>query len=1053
MTPVGDVSGDFTELVIRITIDNKTVSIPFGTVISGRTCVVDWGDGAITRHSASWPADDQSTDVPSHSYLIGDYTIRISNDLESIGFAAKRVTESDSGAAAYMTALTKLGSRITKLDGNFLTRGYNISSMPSMANITEISDWGDPAWLTGQGAFWQTPVTDLSWFPSAITGTLQDYCFYNCASLTSIAALNVGDSITTVSSVAALDSQCITGVGDGTFEYCSALADLGTMRFVKSLGDYAFSRCTSLTLWPTYAIEQGYISRRAAAGEYGSVPELYSMTYGDGVFYQSGIKCVGPMRGDSRPSYGAYSFFGSAIEHIGLSASGGVEISWHYTDGTSDGTYVSLASARYRRDVVKSVSRSGNTVTMTFCGGDTMSYTVTPASGKTLKTGSELVLYKDYGNTSYADFGVNDVGISVRMSWYDNRPYKYDFTSAYLGPYCFGNCRNLVSTSGLPRDYLDWQEGLFSGCTSLSRIRYPFDYNYPIPSDEVFYNATYDEIIDPSTYDYRDFTDNTQTDGYFAKNGCHYLVKVGDSCFSGCTGLSGQVASKGFESLGASVFSGCGDGITSFWFASYAAHLYRQGVGYTYYQHYYSALRSVGPNCFNGCTYGNATGNDMFIVFDSPYAAPYFAPNAFYGMRTYAIDSWFVIGYGVSLAPYIYVRCRGSLSRFNWSGANSAVLSSNVFVADGATTATLRFGNTLDRSAGDYIPMVLSRGPLSSNPSTSNITASAFLTSHTSAGALTFTCDINIPANSVITLTGTSLTSISAGLAVVPQRLANTCTGFTAQLISVASDFEEKIATVTGSVTLYLTKQTSTFTATKTEYVVVRCTSVSGSSATVSFPPVKVTGTDVVAFTSTAPVYTGMSSLASDNTSGFLKLQQAITWGTGVDCTQIVCGAGQELTGQLNGQTARFSTKIFRNVSSSWELCDYACQCSDEVEVYVPVIVYPSGTTASYSAFYTPTLVKAKFWGYSTSSVISTDLFYTPVVQFTENFTVPSGYVAAVSSGFVGDFWHYYHPDEYAQWNPTYPTSEWYWPMTERVAMAFRLAANGDLSIDDLLNS
>lgn len=121
-----------TRLTVRAEPAAMTVRIAGGFLAPGSTgATVRWGDGTVTRYP--WPKN------LSHTYARpGEYTVEISDDLESFAFAAYDWTAAERGALAeFLTCGDKVG-RIDVYGFNCCGR---MRGKISLSNVTEVDSY------------------------------------------------------------------------------------------------------------------------------------------------------------------------------------------------------------------------------------------------------------------------------------------------------------------------------------------------------------------------------------------------------------------------------------------------------------------------------------------------------------------------------------------------------------------------------------------------------------------------------------------------------------------------------------------------------------------------------------------------------------------------------------------------------------------------------------------------------------------------------------------------------------------------------------------------
>lgn len=387
--------------------------------------------------------------------------------------------------------------------------------------------------------------------------------------------------------------RAVVDIGRGAFEQCENLTSIdSTFKYIRDIGDDAFRYCTSLG--PCYPEKQMQLAYPLdAAGRPGG------RRVGERAFMGCTSLEYVMREPDGSVWFELRAFDGcTGITTLdGLSLAGYALCATLSRDGAAVTSRAPVAFDTAHHPPNPTVSRSGNTATVTVPDGRTLSYTW-PARDGTVTS----VMVVPVFSTSLAP-------------------------GAYLGPYCFAGCTGLTSTRGLPFSIRDYPEGLFYGCTGLTEY---IDVTDP--------GATGDFVLaSPVQPDFVPRSGGRYPNSCFTTgNGASSLLKtIGDSCFADCTSLS-TVEFTGVTSVGAFAFSGC-TSLRRIDFLPYTIPLYSNGVQQSLSA--VSSMVSVGARFLEDCSHSGATPawetglgapymHELVIRFDSE-VMPTFDPEAF----------------------------------------------------------------------------------------------------------------------------------------------------------------------------------------------------------------------------------------------------------------------------------------------------------------------------------------------------------------------------------------------------------------------------------------
>lgn len=479
-----------TGTAVRIAVprDGYSVAIGGAEIIPGRVCIIDWGDGSVTRLTESWRS--AFNECPQHVYQLGAYTITVSDTVTSLAFAT------DDGVSPDITAVLSIGSRITALDPGMFRYCSSIPP-PAVMRDSSIVDMPEEEDIYyGAFAHCTSLDGDLSWFPSGVSGTLQRGIFQGCTGIESLIGLPVGEGE-------------IDKIGDAAFEGCRSLSVTGSLGCVKEIGVSSFSGCSSLTVAPTRGdepykstIDEPGMPRARKIGD-------YAFSYCSSI-----VTFETPWL---QPWFGDYAFQGCTslrtIKPLSLSY---LTFNVNFSDGTSYYEIMPRDGRTLMNDVA-SITKSGNSLTVTLLDG----VEITRTYGKNIASTSNL----EY--------------------WYYNDFENSGYVSSIIGKGCFSGCTALTSTAGMPFSVREWPEE----CFSYSGVEEIVDvFGCPVDFDRF---PNYARVAEGS-YDNSDFTFNGKNslltlgprcfgycNGLTGKVELLGVKEIKERCFERCENLSG----------------------------------------------------------------------------------------------------------------------------------------------------------------------------------------------------------------------------------------------------------------------------------------------------------------------------------------------------------------------------------------------------------------------------------------------------------------------------------------------------------------------------------
>ena len=436
---------------------------------------------------------------------------------------------------AFIKSIT-IGSNVTSIEE------YALSDCPDLTNITipnSVTSIGDHAFYHCSGL---TSIT----IPDSVT-SIGDYTFYNCADLTSV---TIGKGVTSIGknaffrctriwvdanntaysndengtlynknktklircpsgfSGAYVIPESVTSIGDYAFSGCTSLTSITIPNGVTSIGDDAFFRCSSLT---SITIPEGVtsIGDRAFSGCSGLTSIRYNanaVSIGSGIFGSAGSS-----------SEEVEVVIGNAVEAIPANLFKSDDSSVPIKSITFGSGIKSIAASSFAGcSGIGSIFFTGNAPTIgdnAFGGVDAVAFY--PAESATWVSKKS-----DYGGTLY---------------WVPYDPEKEIVASGICGENIVWQLdRNgVLNVKG---------SGEFAGVSLWSQFR-------PMISEIVFSDAiTMTEIPASAFLNYTRLTAITLPSG---------IERIGGFSFSNCTALTSITIPDSVTSIGSSAFSGC----------------------------------------------------------------------------------------------------------------------------------------------------------------------------------------------------------------------------------------------------------------------------------------------------------------------------------------------------------------------------------------------------------------------------------------------------------------------------------------------------------------
>lgn len=377
--------------------------------------------------------------------------------------------------------------------------------------------------------------------PNSVT-SIGYYAFKDCSMLTSVGIPNT-----------------VVNISDGAFYECKSLSSVDIPNFVTSIGSFAFYNCFALTSVniPNSVTSIGNSAFRGCSHLKEVICYAKDVpTTGDYVFNKNNVASATLMvPAASVEKYKAaeqWKEFGTILpitDNIEIIASGkcGDNLAWALRkdgeltiegNGEMDGfgytfkkDYSSITSApwgEYCEDVISVVIKEGvtNVGAVAFYNCSTISSVSIPNSVKNIE--SDAFAYCTNLKSVTIPNSVTRIGQSAFAGCTNLTSITLSESLESIGYLTFSGCTSLTSVV-IPNSVINVEGSAFDGCTSIKE---------PLYNDNIF-------VMLPKDYD-----------GVYS---IPKVLKIGDSAFANCTGLTAISIPNSVTSIGWSAFSGCSE--------------------------------------------------------------------------------------------------------------------------------------------------------------------------------------------------------------------------------------------------------------------------------------------------------------------------------------------------------------------------------------------------------------------------------------------------------------------------------------------------------------
>lgn len=565
------------------------------TIPNSVTSIGDWSfDGCASLTDITIPNSVISIGKYAFGACVGLISVDLSDNVTSIG-------DSMFIFCSRLTSVT-IPSSVTNIGANAFAECSSLSNIDISDSVTSI---GERAFLDCSS------LTNISMPDSVID--IGEYAFQNCTSLTHATLSNHLSGIPN-----GMFSNCqmltdifipdsVTNIGKGAFSSCG-LTDITIPGNVKSIEDSAFSSCRSLT---SVIISDGVASIGKDAFNSckslstvtipGSITSVGSMAFAysgsfdatildgatdivDSAFCYSGITSIDMP--NTVTNIGKNAFYDcreltnitipNSVVNIGNSA-------FHGCSGLTSITLPATA-------IVEQYAFIGCTAVsfVKLTGAGEMSvYSSKPWGNNTTTIDIEHGVTSIAQQAFYGCCGLTNVTIPNSIVNIGDSAFKecsgltnvtIPNSIVSIGDSAFEGCSGLANMT-IPNSVIDIGASAFYGCSGLTSVTIPATVAIGIGAFGNCTKVSYVRLTgvgEMGTYSSKPWGSNTTTIDIAAG-----VTSIGDSAFSGCSGLTGITIPGSVTSIGNSTFEGC-SGLTSITIPS--------------------SVTSIGSSAFSGCS-------------------------------------------------------------------------------------------------------------------------------------------------------------------------------------------------------------------------------------------------------------------------------------------------------------------------------------------------------------------------------------------------------------------------------------------------------------------
>ena len=438
--------------------------------------------------------------------------------------------------------VTSIGSRAFYCSRRYINEEEDIyillTSITIPSTVTSI----------GQGAFAGCSGLTSVDIPNSVT-SIGNNAFYGCSGMTSIT----------------IPSR-VTSIENNAFQYCRSLTSINIPNSVTSIGDYAFEGCwdlTSVTI-PNSVTSIGYNAFYGCSGLTSvtipnSVTRIgYNAFYGCSNLTSVTVENLTPLRID--PS--TFTNRTNATLYVSAGSLAAYQAADYWKDFNE---IIEIPNIEFADDNVKALCVANWDTN----GDGELSMTEAAAVtdlGQVFKNNADITTFNELQfftglssigyNAFYGCSGLTSVTIPSSVTSIGNYAFSkcsgltsIDIPSSVtsIGNYAFTGCSGLTSIN-IPNSVKSIGESAFSSCSGLTSII--------VASGNSKYDSrnNCNAIIEKSSNTLIVGCKNT-----IIPNG---VTSIGESAFSGCSGLTSVTISNGVTSIGRSAFASC-SGLTS----------------------------------------------------------------------------------------------------------------------------------------------------------------------------------------------------------------------------------------------------------------------------------------------------------------------------------------------------------------------------------------------------------------------------------------------------------------------------------------------------------